>query len=57
MPPDVPQMLPDAPLMPVKGVKFKGHEVVGDILTLAKAYSDAGADELVFYEISASYSY
>ncbi len=38
----------------VKGVKFKGHEVVGDILTLAKAYSDAGADELVFYEISAS---
>ena len=38
----------------VKGVKFKGHEVVGDILKLAKAYSDAGADELVFYEISAS---
>lgn len=38
----------------VKGVKFKQHEVVGDILTLAKAYSDAGADELVFYEISAS---
>ncbi|WP_462152824.1 imidazole glycerol phosphate synthase subunit HisF [Pseudoalteromonas xiamenensis] len=38
----------------VKGVKFKGHEIVGDILTLAKAYSDAGADELVFYEISAS---
>jgi cyclase len=38
----------------VKGVKFKGHEVVGDILDLAKAYSDAGADELVFYEISAS---
>lgn len=38
----------------VKGVKFKGHEVVGDVLTLAKAYSEAGADELVFYEISAS---
>jgi len=38
----------------VKGVKFKGHEVVGEILDLAKAYSDAGADELVFYEISAS---
>ena len=38
----------------VKGVKFKGHEIVGDILTMAKAYSDAGADELVFYEISAS---
>ncbi|MEM0515798.1 imidazole glycerol phosphate synthase subunit HisF [Pseudoalteromonas sp. YIC-827] len=38
----------------VKGVQFKGHEIVGDILELAKAYSDAGADELVFYEISAS---
>ncbi|HEA17911.1 MAG TPA: imidazole glycerol phosphate synthase subunit HisF [Pseudoalteromonas prydzensis] len=38
----------------VKGVKFKGHEIVGDILTLAQAYSEAGADELVFYEISAS---
>ncbi|BBN83369.1 imidazole glycerol phosphate synthase subunit HisF [Pseudoalteromonas sp. A25] len=38
----------------VKGVKFKGHEVVGDILELAQLYSQAGADELVFYEISAS---
>ncbi|RXE86519.1 imidazole glycerol phosphate synthase subunit HisF [Pseudoalteromonas sp. A757] len=38
----------------VKGVKFQGHEVVGDILDLAKRYSEAGADELVFYEISAS---
>ncbi|MFC3032509.1 imidazole glycerol phosphate synthase subunit HisF [Pseudoalteromonas fenneropenaei] len=38
----------------VKGVKFQGHEVVGDILTLAQQYSAAGADELVFYEISAS---
>ncbi|MCG7565613.1 imidazole glycerol phosphate synthase subunit HisF [Pseudoalteromonas sp. CnMc7-15] len=38
----------------VKGVQFKGHEVVGDILSLAEAYSAAGADELVFYEISAS---
>ncbi|KAF7764614.1 cyclase [Pseudoalteromonas citrea] len=38
----------------VKGVKFKGHEVVGGILELAKLYSDSGADELVFYEISAS---
>ncbi|RUO43956.1 imidazole glycerol phosphate synthase subunit HisF [Aliidiomarina taiwanensis] len=38
----------------VKGVQFKGHEVVGDILSLAQAYSHAGADELVFYEISAS---
>ena len=31
----------------VKGVKFKGHEVVGDVLTLAKAYSEAGADALM----------
>ncbi|RXF01895.1 imidazole glycerol phosphate synthase subunit HisF [Pseudoalteromonas sp. PS5] len=38
----------------VKGVKFQGHEVVGDILELAERYSAAGADELVFYEISAS---
>ncbi len=38
----------------VKGVKFQGHEVVGDILDLAQRYSEAGADELVFYEISAS---
>ena len=28
--------------------------MVGDVLTLAKAYSEPGADELVFYEISAS---
>lgn len=38
----------------VKGVKFKEHEIVGDILELAEAYSQAGADELVFYEITAS---
>jgi cyclase len=38
----------------VKGVKFKEHEIVGDILELAQAYSQAGADELVFYEITAS---
>jgi cyclase len=38
----------------VKGVKFKQHEIVGDILELAQAYSQAGADELVFYEITAS---
>ncbi|WP_372767770.1 imidazole glycerol phosphate synthase subunit HisF [Pseudoalteromonas sp.] len=38
----------------VKGVKFKEHEIVGDILQLAEAYSKAGADELVFYEITAS---
>lgn len=38
----------------VKGVQFKNHTVVGDIVTLAKQYCDAGADELVFYDITAS---
>ena len=38
----------------VKGVKFRDHRVVGDILELAARYRDDGADELVFYDISAS---
>lgn len=38
----------------VKGAQFRNHEVVGDIIELAKRYSDAGADELVFYDITAS---
>jgi len=38
----------------VKGVQFRNHEVVGDILELAARYSAAGADELVFYAITAS---
>ena|SRR5690554_5098763 len=38
----------------VKGIQFQGHEIMGDMLTLAKAYSRTGADKLVFYEISAS---
>ncbi len=38
----------------VKGVRFRGHRVVGEILDLAARYRDAGADELVFYDISAS---
>jgi cyclase len=38
----------------VKGVQFNHHQVVGDILELAQNYSDAGADELVFYDITAS---
>lgn len=38
----------------VKGVRFRNHEVVGDIIELAKRYSEAGADELVFYDITAS---
>ena len=38
----------------VKGVRFRDHEDVGDIVDLAARYSAAGADELVFYDISAS---
>lgn len=38
----------------VKGVRFRGHEVVGEILELASRYRDEGADELVFYDITAS---
>lgn len=38
----------------VKGVKFRNHRIVGDILTLASQYSAEGADELIFYDITAS---
>ena len=38
----------------VKGVRFKNHQIVGSIVELAKKYSNDGADELVFYDISAS---
>ena len=38
----------------VKGVKFADHVVMGDIVELAQRYRDAGADELVFYDIKAS---
>lgn len=38
----------------VKGVRFRDHRVVGGILELAARYRDEGADELVFYDISAS---
>ncbi len=38
----------------VKGVQFRNHEVVGDIIGLAERYRDEGADELVFYDITAS---
>jgi imidazole glycerol-phosphate synthase subunit HisF len=38
----------------VKGVRFRDHRVVGDILTLGARYREAGADELVFYDITAS---
>ena len=38
----------------VKGVRFRDHKVVGDILELAARYCAEGADELVFYDITAS---
>ncbi|TRW50109.1 imidazole glycerol phosphate synthase subunit HisF [Aliidiomarina halalkaliphila] len=38
----------------VKGVQFRNHEVVGDIVPLATRYAAEGADELVFYDITAS---
>lgn len=38
----------------MKGVRFRDHRVVGDILELALRYRDEGADELVFYDITAS---
>lgn len=38
----------------VKGVQFRNHEIIGDIVPLAKKYAEAGADELVFYDITAS---
>ncbi len=38
----------------VKGIQFRNHEIVGEIIELAKRYSDSGADELVFYDITAS---
>ena len=38
----------------VKGVNFSGIRDVASPVELAKRYSDAGADELVFYDITAS---
>jgi cyclase len=38
----------------VKGVNFVGLRDVGDPVELGRAYSDAGADELVFLDISAT---
>ena len=38
----------------VKGVNFKGLSDVSSPVSLAKFYSDNGADELVFYDITAS---
>ena len=38
----------------VKGVRFRNHREMGDIVELAERYRDEGADELVFYDITAS---
>lgn len=38
----------------VKGVNFTGIREIGDPVELAKRYSSGGADELVFYDITAS---
>ncbi|MGI8720155.1 MAG: imidazole glycerol phosphate synthase subunit HisF [Nitrososphaeraceae archaeon] len=38
----------------VKGIKFRGVKDAGDPVELAKKYSDQGADELVFLDITAS---
>lgn len=38
----------------IKGLRFRQHEIVGDIVELAQRYTQQGADELVFYDITAS---
>ncbi len=38
----------------VKGIRFRNHRVMGDIIDLAARYRDESADELVFYDITAS---
>lgn len=37
-----------------KGVKFEGNVDIGDPVSMARHYYEAGADELVFYDITAS---
>ena len=37
-----------------KGVRFKGNEDIGDPVETAKRYYEEGADEIVFYDITAS---
>lgn len=38
----------------MKGVQFRDHQIMGDIMELAMRYVEEGADELVFYDITAS---
>lgn len=37
-----------------KGVKFQGNEDIGDPVVTARRYYEQGADEIVFYDITAS---
>ncbi|MEX2445365.1 MAG: imidazole glycerol phosphate synthase subunit HisF [Alkalispirochaeta sp.] len=37
-----------------KGVRFKGNVDIGDPVVMARQYYEAGVDELVFYDITAS---
>jgi cyclase len=38
-----------------KGIKFEGNVDIGDPVTTARAYYEQGADEIVFYDITASH--
>lgn len=38
----------------VKGIQFQSHKIIGEIIPLVIRYLNEGADELVFYDISAS---
>lgn len=38
-----------------KGIKFEGNVDIGDPVEMARMYYEAGADELVFYDITASH--
>ena len=38
----------------VKGVNFEGIRTVADPVEMARFYNEQGADELVFYDITAS---
>jgi cyclase len=38
-----------------KGIKFKDNVDIGDPVEMARFYYEAGADEIVFYDITASH--
>ena len=40
-----------------KGIKFKNNVDVGDPVEMARIYYEEGADEIVFYDITASAEY